>query len=440
MRRICSLTAATALLLGTVLLSAPPSAVAGGVGRLVMSGNTAEFEWNTCTAPQPGDVCRRTMVLASDQVVHETNDDRDPALRGELIRWGGPAAFLRIWDYSLDENGEYVPIRESFGSIGVPGIPGSDGNPVVRIDTRLRSITVRATDLRMDVFEADGTDRREYRSVSLTGTGTGPLLPIREGFMRWNLDRRDVVRAWGWARAATATAQVDGRAVEGTFVGGRLQHGTYTEVLVLKGRIASGAATLLMPAPPLRASTSLSRYRVASGDAAWSSCETARVGETCRDVYIAYGDVSFADGTRSTTATLRVAVSRLVDITDGLRFFEDVSSLTAYDVPGEVVASARLTGATVTVPEALAEACTYRGLDEQPDCVAQPVGFSATFTGTGAAQRFASHVISWGGGTRALQHLRGTSRPAQVVAEVDGVPVAQQLMGASISVARGFTR
>ena len=440
MRRISSLAATTTLLLGTLLLAAPPSAVAGGVGRVVMSGNTAELEWNTCTDPGPGDVCRRTMVLASDQVVHETNDDRDPALRGELIRWGGPAAFLRIWDYALDGNGEYVPIRESFGAIGVPGIPGSAGNPVVRIDTRLTSITIRATDVRMDVFEADGTEHRDYRAVSLTGAGTGPLQRIREGSMMWNLDRRDVVRAWGWARAATATAQVDGRPVAGTFVGGRLQHGTYTEVLVLKGRVASEAATLLVPTAPVRATAPLSRYQVASGDASWTSCETAAVGELCRDVYLAYGDVSPVGGAPTTTATLRVMVSRVTDITDGMRFYEDVSSLTAYDVPAEVVASARLAGATVTVPDALAEACEYRGLDVEPDCTAQSVGFSATFTGTGDAQRFASHVISWGGGTRFLQHLTGSSRPAQVVAEVGGAPVAQQLVGASISVARGFTR
>lgn len=439
MRRISSLTAVTTLLLGTLLLAAPPSA-AGGVGRLVMSGNTAEFEWNTCTDPGPGDVCSRTMVLASDQVVHESNDDSDPAVRGELIRWGGPAAFLRIWDYSLDANGEYVPIRESFGSIGVPGIPGSAGNPVVRIDTRLRSITVRATDLRMDVFEADGTTHREYRTVSLTGTGTGPLQRIREGSMMWKLGLRDVVRAWGWARAATATAQVDGRPVPGTFLGGRLQHGTYTEVLVLKGQVASAAATLLMPAAPVRASGALSRFQVAAGDAAWSSCETAGVGETCSDVYIAYDDHSVVAGPRSTTATLRVWVSRVIDIADGLRFTEDVSSLTAYDVPAEVVASARLAGATVTVPDALAEACQYGGLDQEPVCAAQPVGFSAVFTGTGDAQRFASHVISWGGGTRFLQHLTGWSRPAQVVAQVGGASVAQPFLGASISSGRGFAK
>jgi hypothetical protein len=104
------------------------------------------------------------------------------------------------------------------------------------------------------------------------------------------------------------------------------------------------------------------------------------------------------------------------------------------------VASARLAGATVTVLGATGEACRYGGLDEEPVCEEQQVGFSVTFTGTGDAQRFASHVIRWGGGTRFLRHLTGSSRPAQAVADVGGVPVTEQLMGAGISVARGFER
>lgn len=435
MRRLLDATVAAVLLAGFVV-SGAPAASAGGVGRLVISSNAADLEWDTCLEPQPGDVCRHTQIIAEETYVHETNAGEDPAVRGELIRWGGPAVRLRIWDYALDaETGDYVMIRESFGGIGVPGIPGTRTNPTVQIDTRLRAADAEATDVRMDVHLPDGSTERAYAAVSVRATGTGPLQPMRLGYMTWDRQRRTTERQEGWSRTAQATARVDGAPVPGTLVSARLTHSTYTNVLVLKGRVVP---TLLElgEGEPAASALPMQRWTTASGYAGWSTCAEAALGEVCREVFVAYDDTADARGQRSTTASLQSWDLRLVAELDGERFFDNVRSLVVYDAPASVVAPQTLTGAAVAVDGAEGWACTYPAEGEET-CAPQATSFSATFTGTGETQRFSSSYVTWNGPDRQVMHLTGTARAASAEGAVDGVANPGASYDGSVSSARG---
>lgn len=445
MRRLPSLAVLAASVLA--MSAALPVATSAGaqVSRVVFAGEVAVGEWSTCPTWHVGDRCLFTRVIAANSVTRELWPDA----RGRYLTMTGPSVVLQhTWFQVVEADGELagVPWRESAGGVGVPGFPGSGANPTVRLDTRLRSGTASATDLRIAVSEEASDWETVWRSVSVRTSwrGLGALERVREGAIFHSTDRRTThASTTGWQRQATASGSDSFAGSWGTFLGGTLFHVRQVEAVAYRGHPTSGLTSLLdqLRGVTPAAATLVQRTRLTSvyGEAGWTTCSTPRAGDRCRDAFLGYGAVTPSEGAPEQFALLQLVDYEVVAVEDGWLDVRELASVTAKVPVSSLVAPTDLSTAQVVVRDTEASVC-----DAGQSCRTIPVSFTGSWTGTGTPTRFAQHGVLWGDWGREWVHLRGSLRQATATAAVSGLPaelgmngpVQGRLLTASMSTSR----
>lgn len=198
-------------LLTPVALAGPASA--GPVFKVSFHGRVATAAWTSCPAPEVGDSCFDTVVIASDAKTYETSDQDSG---GHFLHDKGDRVILRHFWYDVREvDGEiwFVPTKESFG--------GTDAGVEVDIHHRLTSASAAATAIPMHTSDyVTGEDYTETGSVEVDWTPVGPLARL-DG--RDRVSTRDfffMSSTVGWERPATAGGVDDGIPITRTVLTG----------------------------------------------------------------------------------------------------------------------------------------------------------------------------------------------------------------------------
>jgi hypothetical protein len=421
-----------ALGLPVLPLAAAPPAAASVAYRITFSGELAVGEWSTCPTWTLGDHCLFTRVIVGNARSHETNDYLYPGRLGHYLRTSGPSFVLqRSWFDVVELDGELAALttKESFGGVGVPGFPGTAGNPVVRIDNRLRTATATATDIRVhttDYTTPDGTETWGNASADTRWVKAGPLDRNREGRI-WRSEQASMRGSTtGWQRDASATAV--GRTPAGTFLGGFMLHAVQRETEGFHGQLRSEVSSAIRTLTTGRAEIAplLTRTQLSArhGEASWTTCPQPQTGDRCRDVVVAYDAVTAATGEAERYAYIGVYDYRVVEVTEDWVDTVAIASVDTYAPVTSLVAPADLAGVDLTVTGAEASLC-----DSDFDCTTTSVSVSAAWTGTGDARRFRSHAVMWGDWGREWARTVGHTRDATASATVSGLPAALHMNG-----------
>ena len=192
----------TLVLVGVMVGAAAPAPADPGTGassrtyvfRDRVAGEIAMATWTTCPAPEVGQTCTDTLVLAADA-----------KSRSGTYRSRAPVVRVLVFTYRV-VGGELgtVPLAEWFGRT-------ESGQ--VRADTRLRQITASAVvpvQVCTIIDPESGLTCPTSLATTATWTGTGALQRLNDHTVLPSPIR--MVNSWtrGWQRTATATATIAG--------------------------------------------------------------------------------------------------------------------------------------------------------------------------------------------------------------------------------------